>query len=113
MKIAAHLLFAFGIATSLKVAVGAAEPVLILLPEEEEIRLALESGPEHLRAEAAVNNAGWLPCASRRFLLRREVARGQATRRRRNAANPAIADPKSHTAAGSGTGAVVTLMLYA
>jgi len=34
--------------------VGAGEPQLILLPQDQEIRLALEAGPEHLRADATV-----------------------------------------------------------
>lgn len=32
----------------------AAEPVTMLMPEAEEIQLALEAGPEHLRADASV-----------------------------------------------------------
>jgi hypothetical protein len=35
-------------------AVGAAEPAMLYLPEDEEIRLALEAGPEHLRDGATV-----------------------------------------------------------
>lgn len=54
MKIATTLLFTLGIAPFLAVAVCAAEPVIILLPEEEEIRLALESGPEHIRTAATI-----------------------------------------------------------
>jgi hypothetical protein len=35
-------------------ALHAAEPKTILLPEQQEIQLALEAGPEHLRADATV-----------------------------------------------------------
>jgi hypothetical protein len=43
-----------GIAVFVGPMVRAGEPETILLPQDEEIRLALEAGPEHLRADATV-----------------------------------------------------------
>jgi hypothetical protein len=48
------ILAAPGILLAAAATVHAADPVTILLPEAEEIQLALEAGPEHLRADAAV-----------------------------------------------------------
>jgi hypothetical protein len=44
----------FGLALAGVSALQAAEPATILLPEEQEIRLALEAAPEHVRAAATV-----------------------------------------------------------
>jgi hypothetical protein len=47
-------LVAVGIALAASANLHAAEPLTILMPEAEEIALALEAGPEHVRADATV-----------------------------------------------------------
>jgi hypothetical protein len=47
-------LLGFGLALANASALHAAELATILLPQDQEIQLALEAGPEHLRAAATV-----------------------------------------------------------
>ena len=54
MRKTTSTLAVLGIVLSVAPALHADEPTTIQLPQDEEIQLALEAGPEHLRADATV-----------------------------------------------------------